>query len=102
MPGRSRYAPKVCADGARHVLIVTDGVFSMDGYIADLAGIYEVADRYDALVMVDDRHATGFIGPGGRNPGAARHSQRSSRSSDETRDGRLSAAPVRSEPLSQN
>ncbi|NND75200.1 MAG: glycine C-acetyltransferase [Ilumatobacter sp.] len=54
------------ADGARHVLIVTDGVFSMDGYIADLAGICELADRHDALVMVDDCHATGFIGPNGR------------------------------------
>ncbi len=54
------------ADGARHILVVTDGVFSMDGYIADLAGICELADRYDALVMVDDCHATGFIGPNGR------------------------------------
>ena len=53
-------------DGARHILIVTDGVFSMDGYIADLAGICELADRHDALVMVDDCHATGFIGPRGR------------------------------------
>ncbi len=48
------------------VLIVTDGVFSMDGFVADLGSICEVADRYDALVMVDDCHATGFIGPGGR------------------------------------
>ena len=54
------------ADGARHILIVTDGVFSMDGYIADVAGICELADRHDALVMVDDCHATGFIGPNGR------------------------------------
>lgn len=54
------------ADGAQHTLIVTDGVFSMDGYIADMAGICEVADRHDALVMVDDCHATGLIGPGGR------------------------------------
>ena len=54
------------ADGARHVLVVTDGVFSMDGYIADVAGICEVADRHDALVMVDDCHATGLIGPDGR------------------------------------
>jgi len=54
------------SDGARHVLVVTDGVFSMDGYVADLGGICELADRYDALVMVDDCHATGFIGPGGR------------------------------------
>jgi glycine C-acetyltransferase len=53
-------------DGARHVLVVTDGVFSMDGYIADIAGICELADRHDALVMVDDCHATGLIGPHGR------------------------------------
>ncbi len=54
------------ADGARHCLIVTDGVFSMDGYIADLASICELADNFDALVMVDDCHATGIIGPGGK------------------------------------
>ncbi len=54
------------ADGSRHILIVTDGVFSMDGYIADIAGICELADRHEALVMVDDCHATGFIGPDGR------------------------------------
>ena len=48
------------------MLIVTDGVFSMDGYIADMAGICEVADRHGALVMVDDCHATGLIGPDGR------------------------------------
>jgi glycine C-acetyltransferase len=54
------------AHSARFRLIVTDGVFSMDGYIADLAGICQLADRYQALVMVDDCHATGFIGPDGR------------------------------------
>jgi glycine C-acetyltransferase len=54
------------AAGTRHILIVTDGVFSMDGYVADVAGICALADRYEALVMVDDCHATGFIGPGGR------------------------------------
>ncbi len=54
------------ADGARHTLIVTDGVFSMDGYIADLAAICEIADEHGSLVMVDDCHATGLIGPGGR------------------------------------
>ena len=53
-------------EGTGQVLIVTDGVFSMDGYIADLAGVCEIADKYDALVMVDDCHATGFVGPGGR------------------------------------
>ncbi|MEO0567039.1 MAG: glycine C-acetyltransferase [Pseudomonadota bacterium] len=54
------------ADGARHRLIATDGVFSMDGYIAKLDQICELADRYDALVMVDDCHATGFLGENGR------------------------------------
>ena len=52
--------------GARRVIIVTDGVFSMDGYFAKLPEIRALADRYDALVMVDDCHATGFIGPQGR------------------------------------
>ena len=51
--------------GARRVVIVTDGVFSMDGYFADLVSIRALADRYDALIMVDDCHATGFIGPKG-------------------------------------
>jgi len=54
------------AAGARFLLIATDGVFSMDGYIAPLAEICELADRYDALVMVDDSHAVGFIGATGR------------------------------------
>jgi glycine C-acetyltransferase len=52
--------------GARHKLIATDGVFSMDGIIADLKAICDVADRYDALVMVDDSHAVGFVGAHGR------------------------------------
>jgi glycine C-acetyltransferase len=54
------------AGGARFRLIVTDGVFSMDGTIANLPAICELADRYDALVMIDDSHAVGFLGPGGR------------------------------------
>ncbi len=53
------------ARGARRRLIATDGVFSMDGYFAPLDGICELADRYDALVMVDDSHAVGFVGPNG-------------------------------------
>ena len=54
------------ADGARHVLIVTDGVFSMDGYLARLPEIAALAERYGALTVVDDCHATGFMGPQGR------------------------------------
>ncbi len=54
------------AGGARHVLIATDGVFSMDGTIADLAGIVALAEKHRALVMVDDCHATGFLGRTGR------------------------------------
>jgi len=54
------------AAGARFRLIATDGVFSMDGYIADLAGICDLADKYQALVMVDDSHAVGFMGRRGR------------------------------------
>ena len=54
------------SSGARSRLIATDGVFSMDGTIADLAGICDLAERYDALVMVDDSHATGFMGATGR------------------------------------
>ena len=54
------------ADGARHVMIATDGVFSMDGTLAPLDEIRVLADRYDALLMVDDCHATGFVGPQGR------------------------------------
>lgn len=52
-------------DGARFILIATDGVFSMDGYYAKLPEIRALADRYGAMVMVDDCHATGFTGPGG-------------------------------------
>ena len=52
--------------GARHRLIATDGVFSMDGFIANLGEICDLADRYDAMVMVDDSHAVGVIGGGGR------------------------------------
>ncbi|BCJ36668.1 2-amino-3-ketobutyrate coenzyme A ligase [Actinocatenispora thailandica] len=51
---------------ARYRLIVTDGVFSMDGYYAPLAEICALAEQYDALVMVDDSHAVGFVGPNGR------------------------------------
>ncbi|WP_017579804.1 glycine C-acetyltransferase [Nocardiopsis valliformis] len=56
----------VAAADARHRLIVTDGVFSMDGYLAPLDEICDLAERHDALVMVDDSHAVGFVGPNGR------------------------------------
>jgi glycine C-acetyltransferase len=71
---RMRYANRDMADleaklrdsqGARHRLIATDGVFSMDGYVAPLDAIVELAERYRALVMVDDSHAVGFVGPNG-------------------------------------
>jgi len=71
---RLRYANRDMADleaklreseGARHRLIATDGVFSMDGYVAPLDAIVELADRHRALVMVDDSHAVGFMGPTG-------------------------------------
>ena len=54
------------AAGARNIIIATDGAFSMDGYIAKLDEIRALADRYDALIMVDDCHATGFLGPQGK------------------------------------
>ena len=72
---RQRYEHRDMADlerilkataGARTRLIATDGVFSMDGDVAPLAQICDLADRHDALVMVDDSHATGFFGPTGR------------------------------------
>lgn len=74
---RFRYANNDMADleeklkeadtaGARYKLIATDGVFSMDGYIANLKAICDLADKYNALVMVDDSHAVGFIGENGR------------------------------------
>lgn len=54
------------AAGCRKIIIATDGVFSMDGYIADLKGICDLAEEFDALVMVDDSHAVGFMGEHGR------------------------------------
>jgi glycine C-acetyltransferase len=72
---RLRYANSDMADleaqlqassSARHRLIATDGIFSMDGYMAKLAHICDLADKYDAMVMVDDSHAVGFVGATGR------------------------------------
>src|SRR5512144_329180 len=57
---------EAAAAGARFMLIATDGVFSMDGIVADLRAICDLADRHGALVMVDDSHAVGFVGEGGR------------------------------------
>ena len=54
------------ADGSKRILIATDGVFSMDGIIAQVDKICDLGDKYDALVMVDDSHATGFVGKTGR------------------------------------
>ena len=54
------------ANGAKHKVIVTDGVFSMDGIIANLKGVCGLAEKYNALVVVDDSHATGFVGDTGR------------------------------------
>ncbi|MGA8790075.1 MAG: glycine C-acetyltransferase [Paenarthrobacter sp.] len=58
-------AKLVEADGSRRKIIVTDGVFSMDGYLAPLEAICDLAEKHDALVMVDDSHAVGFMGPTG-------------------------------------
>ena len=74
---RFRYANNDMADleaqliaakeaGARNIMIATDGVFSMDGVIANLKGVCDLADKYGALVMVDDSHAVGFVGQEGR------------------------------------
>jgi len=57
-------------NGARFIMIATDGVFSMDGYLANLPAITSLAKKYDALVMVDDCHSTGFMGPKGRGTAA--------------------------------
>jgi glycine C-acetyltransferase len=70
MEGLEQSLKEARSSGARTVVIATDGVFSMDGHIANLPGITHLAQRYGALVMVDDCHATGFIGPQGRGTAA--------------------------------
>jgi glycine C-acetyltransferase len=59
-------------EGSGQILIVTDGVFSMDGTVANLSGVVNLAERYGALTLVDDCHATGFLGQGGRGSAAYR------------------------------
>jgi len=66
MADLERCLREVQAKGCRHTVIATDGVFSMDGTVANLAAICDLADRYRAVVMVDDCHATGFLGATGR------------------------------------
>ena len=53
-------------DGARFILVITDGVFSMEGELAPLADIVDICERYEAVLIVDDSHATGILGPRGR------------------------------------
>ncbi|WDR05853.1 glycine C-acetyltransferase [Devosia rhodophyticola] len=66
MDGLEDQLKQAQADGARFKLVVTDGVFSMDGYVANLPDICALADKYGAMVLVDDCHATGHLGPEGR------------------------------------
>jgi glycine C-acetyltransferase len=70
MEGLEKSLKEAKEAGARTIVIVTDGVFSMDGHLANLPAITDLAERYGALVMVDDSHATGFVGPRGRGTAA--------------------------------
>ena len=80
------------APSARRRLIATDGVFSMDGYLARLDRICDLAERHDALVMVDDSHAVGVVGPGGRRHARALRRHRPGRHPHRARSARRSAA----------
>ena len=72
MAGLEAQLQQARADGARTILVTTDGVFSMDGFVAPLDEICALADRYDALVHIDECHATGFIGATGRGSAEAK------------------------------
>ena len=76
------------AGDARRKLIVTDGVFSMDGYLADLPAICNLADQHESMLMVDDSHAVGFMGKNGREPRIPR-----SHGTGRPHDGTLGKAP---------
>ena len=88
------------AAGARRTVVVTDGVFSMDGFLAPLDQICDLADEFGAMVLVDDSHAVGFVGDGGRGtPGAVRrdgpgrHHHRDARQGPRRRVRRLRQRP---------
>jgi glycine C-acetyltransferase len=70
MEDLDRQLAQARAEGARHVMVATDGVFSMDGYLANLPAIRAACDRHGAILMVDDCHAAGFMGPRGAGTGA--------------------------------
>jgi len=72
MDDLERVLLKARGEGVRHIIVATDGVFSMDGTIANLAAICDLAERHDALTLVDDCHATGLLGDGGRGTPAYR------------------------------
>ncbi len=88
------------AQDARFRLVATDGCFSMDGTIANLSAICDLAEKYNALTMIDDAHATGFLGKTGRGTHEYRGVMAGSISSP-ARLGRLSAAPAAASPAAE-
>lgn len=86
------------ASDARFRVVVTDGVFSMDGYIAPLAEICDLAERYDALVFVDDSHAVGFVGENGRGRRSSAESPTASTSTPAHSARRSAAHPGATSP----